>query len=129
MILSENWLREWVNPELDTEALAHTLTMAGLEVDAVTPLAEGSMALSWRRLSRLNPTPMPTSCAYAASTLAVKRYRLYAARPMRLQVSRRHWRNPVPSCPVASRSKRPSYVASSRRVCLLRRRIKPIRGP
>jgi len=41
VILSENWLREWVNPDLDAEALAHTLTMAGLEVDAVTPLAEG----------------------------------------------------------------------------------------
>ena len=30
VILSENWLREWVNPDLDAEALAHTLTMAGL---------------------------------------------------------------------------------------------------
>ena len=40
MILSENWLREWVNPDLDVEALAHTLTMTGLEVDAVTPLAD-----------------------------------------------------------------------------------------
>jgi phenylalanyl-tRNA synthetase beta chain len=41
MILSESWLREWVNPDLDTHELAHRLTMAGLEVDAVTPLAEG----------------------------------------------------------------------------------------
>ena len=41
MILSENWLREWVNPDLDAQALAHALTMAGLEVDAVTPLADG----------------------------------------------------------------------------------------
>ena len=41
MILSENWLREWVNPDLDAEALAHTLTMAGLEVDTLTTLADG----------------------------------------------------------------------------------------
>ena len=41
MIVSEKWLREWVNPELDTTALAHCLTMAGLEVDSVTPVAEG----------------------------------------------------------------------------------------
>ena len=41
MILSESWLREWVNPDLDSDELAHRLTMAGLEVDAVTPLAEG----------------------------------------------------------------------------------------
>ena len=35
MILSESWLREWVNPDLDSDGLAHRLTMAGLEVDAV----------------------------------------------------------------------------------------------
>jgi phenylalanyl-tRNA synthetase beta chain len=32
----ESWLREWVNPKLDTGALAHQLTMAGHEVDDVT---------------------------------------------------------------------------------------------
>ncbi len=35
MKLSENWLREWVNPAIDTESLADQLTMAGLEVKAV----------------------------------------------------------------------------------------------
>ena len=39
MIISEQWLREWVSPDLDTEALAHQITMAGLEVDAVEPVA------------------------------------------------------------------------------------------
>ena len=39
MIISEQWLRSWVNPALTTEELAHQLTMAGLEVDAVTPVA------------------------------------------------------------------------------------------
>jgi phenylalanyl-tRNA synthetase beta chain len=34
---SEKWLREWVDPALDTEGLAHRLTMAGLEVEAVEP--------------------------------------------------------------------------------------------
>jgi phenylalanyl-tRNA synthetase beta chain len=33
MKFSENWLREWVNPQLDSAALAHHLTMAGHEVD------------------------------------------------------------------------------------------------
>jgi len=35
MKFSERWLREWVNPELDTEALVEQLTMAGLEVDGL----------------------------------------------------------------------------------------------
>ncbi len=37
MKLSENWLREWVNPAIDTESLVSQLTMAGLEVEAVEP--------------------------------------------------------------------------------------------
>ncbi|MCP4273460.1 MAG: phenylalanine--tRNA ligase subunit beta [Gammaproteobacteria bacterium] len=40
MKFSENWLREWVNPEIDTESLCEQLTMAGLEVDGVEPAAE-----------------------------------------------------------------------------------------
>jgi len=39
MKFSEAWLREWANPAIDTDTLAAKLTMAGLEVDAVTPAA------------------------------------------------------------------------------------------
>ena len=39
MKLSEKWLREWVSPKLDTKMLAHRLTMAGLEVGAMEPVA------------------------------------------------------------------------------------------
>ncbi|WNB74186.1 phenylalanine--tRNA ligase subunit beta [Methylomonas koyamae] len=39
MQVSEAWLRELVNPPIDTAELVAQLTMAGLEVDAVTPVA------------------------------------------------------------------------------------------
>ena len=39
MKISESWLREWVNPPVATEQLVQQVTMAGLEVDAVTPVA------------------------------------------------------------------------------------------
>ncbi len=39
MNISEQWLREWVSPSLTTEALAHQITMAGLEVDSIEPVA------------------------------------------------------------------------------------------
>lgn len=39
MKISENWLREWVSPKLDTQALANCLTMAGLEVGAIERVA------------------------------------------------------------------------------------------
>ncbi len=37
MQISEAWLREYVNPAITTEELVEQLTMAGLEVDSVTP--------------------------------------------------------------------------------------------
>ncbi len=39
MKFSEQWLREWVNPSVNTEQLSHQLTMCGLEVDAIEPVA------------------------------------------------------------------------------------------
>ena len=39
MKFSELWLREWVNPALDSAALSEQITMAGLEVDGVDPVA------------------------------------------------------------------------------------------
>lgn len=39
MRFSEAWLREWVNPPIDTATLSAQLSMAGLEVDAVEPAA------------------------------------------------------------------------------------------
>ena len=39
MKFSESWLREWVSPEIDSDALAHQITMAGLEVDGVDAVA------------------------------------------------------------------------------------------
>ncbi|KFC49684.1 hypothetical protein DK37_03340 [Halomonas sp. SUBG004] len=39
MKFSEQWLRDWVTPQLDTQAIADQITMAGLEVDAVEPVA------------------------------------------------------------------------------------------
>lgn len=39
MKLSEHWLREWVNPDINCQALCHQLTMAGLEVDSCHPVA------------------------------------------------------------------------------------------
>lgn len=37
MKISENWLREWVDPPIDSKSLVEQLTMAGLEVETVEP--------------------------------------------------------------------------------------------
>ena len=41
MKISENWLREFANPDCDSATLMHRLTMAGLEVESVEPLGDG----------------------------------------------------------------------------------------
>ncbi|MBX9586780.1 MAG: phenylalanine--tRNA ligase subunit beta [Gammaproteobacteria bacterium] len=39
MKFSEQWLRQWVNPPIETKALCDQLTLAGLEVDKIEPVA------------------------------------------------------------------------------------------
>ncbi len=39
MQFPESWLREFCNPPISTEQLAETLTMAGLEVEELRPVA------------------------------------------------------------------------------------------
>ncbi|MFX6717080.1 hypothetical protein ABTH63_19725, partial [Acinetobacter baumannii] len=40
MKISESWLRTWVNPAIDSEMLTDQLTMLGLEVDELAPIAK-----------------------------------------------------------------------------------------
>ena len=41
MKFSEKWLREWVDPSMTTDELAHRLTMIGHEVDGLEPQGHG----------------------------------------------------------------------------------------
>ena len=56
MKFSENWLRTWVNPDLSSEALAHTLTMAGLEVEALDAMLDD-------KVFTLKLTPNRSDCS------------------------------------------------------------------
>ncbi|WP_301430328.1 phenylalanine--tRNA ligase subunit beta [Acinetobacter baumannii] len=40
MKISENWLRTWVNPAIDSDTLSDQLTMLGLEVDELAPVVK-----------------------------------------------------------------------------------------
>ena len=57
MKFSENWLREWVNPALDRDALVAQLTMAGLEVDGVEPVAADLSAVVVAEVLSVAPHP------------------------------------------------------------------------
>ena len=57
MKFSENWLREFVNPKLTTEELAEQLTMAGLEVEAISPVAAEFSDVVIGDILEVNPHP------------------------------------------------------------------------
>lgn len=57
MRVSEKWLREWVDPRVETAELAHRLTMAGLEVDAVEPVAGAFSGVVVAAIRECRPHP------------------------------------------------------------------------
>lgn len=57
MKFSESWLRSYVNPPLDSAALAHILTMAGLEVEALEAVAPPFSAVVVGRVDSLTKHP------------------------------------------------------------------------
>ncbi|HWQ94873.1 MAG TPA: phenylalanine--tRNA ligase subunit beta [Gammaproteobacteria bacterium] len=57
MKLSEQWLREWVNPPLSTTELADMLTMAGLEVESTQPVAQSFAGVVVGEITEIKPHP------------------------------------------------------------------------
>jgi len=57
MRVSEKWLREWVDPKIGTQELAHVLTMAGLEVDEIVPAAAKFSGVVVGKVLEISPHP------------------------------------------------------------------------
>jgi len=57
MQFSEKWLRTMVDPPLATEALAHLLTMSGLEVEACEPVAPAFQGVVVAQVRAVAPHP------------------------------------------------------------------------
>lgn len=57
MQFPEFWLRAMANPSIDTNALAHQLTMAGLEVETVEPVAPPFSGVVVARIESVQPHP------------------------------------------------------------------------
>ena len=55
MKFSEAWLREWVDPDIGREELLDQLTMAGLEVDGVEPVAGALQGTVVARIDAVKP--------------------------------------------------------------------------
>ncbi|MBP6018136.1 MAG: phenylalanine--tRNA ligase subunit beta [Burkholderiaceae bacterium] len=57
MLFPESWLRTLVNPDLDTQALSHRLTMAGLEVEETNPAAPPFSGIVVAHILSIAPHP------------------------------------------------------------------------
>ncbi|MCR6665803.1 MAG: phenylalanine--tRNA ligase subunit beta [Methyloversatilis sp.] len=57
MQFSEKWLRSFVDPEIDTAALSHLLTMAGLEVEELDPAAAAFTSVVVAEVLSVAPHP------------------------------------------------------------------------
>ena len=57
MRFSEAWLRSCVNPDIATAELAAQLTMAGLEVDSIEPVAAPFSGVVVGEVLELSPHP------------------------------------------------------------------------
>ena len=57
MQFPESWLRAFVNPDLDTDALSHRLTMAGLEVEETTTAAPPFSGIVVAYIKEVGPHP------------------------------------------------------------------------
>ena len=57
MKFSEQWLREWVNPDISTAELCEQFTMAGLEVDSVEPAAPSFHGIVVGHVLKVSPHP------------------------------------------------------------------------
>ncbi|MBK9608980.1 MAG: phenylalanine--tRNA ligase subunit beta [Betaproteobacteria bacterium] len=74
MQFSEHWLRTWVNPPLDSDQLAHALTMAGLEVEdsaAVAPPCSGVVVAQVLEVARHPNADRLSVCKVDAGTGAM----------------------------------------------------------
>lgn len=57
MKFSERWLREWVDPPVSTAKLVEQLTLAGLEVDSVAPVAPRFTGVVVAEVREMRPHP------------------------------------------------------------------------
>src|SRR5690606_4413292 len=55
--ISENWLREWVNPSADIQQIADQLTLAGLEVEGIENIVTDFSGVIVARIESVTPHP------------------------------------------------------------------------
>ena len=122
MMVSLKWLRDYVDVDLPAAELADRLTMAGLEVDAISEMRPAFRGSWWPEYSLSSPIPTRTNCPSVKSQPAKQAFRSSAAP----QYPRRRYSSPCPGRGGPSRwiwsSRDHESGAKSPRGCSVRKR-------
>jgi phenylalanyl-tRNA synthetase beta chain len=81
MIFSEQWLREWVSPNLETQELVDELTMAGLEVDGSSPVAREFQGIVVGLVETVEPHPDADKLSLCSVSDGAKSYQVVCGAP------------------------------------------------
>ncbi len=124
MKFSESWLRTLVDPKLSSEELSHLLTMAGLEVEELDPVAPQFNDVVVAQVLEVDQAPRcrPAQCLQGRYRPRRADDRSSAARRMSPSACACRAPCPAPACPAISSSRSPRCVASSPPACFVRPR-------
>lgn len=81
MKFSEAWLREWVDPAIGRDELLDQLTMAGLEVDGVEPVAQALQGTVVARIDAVEPHPHAPNLQVCAVSDGAGRHQVVCGAP------------------------------------------------
>ena len=81
MQFPESWLRQFCNPDLTTEGLAETLTMAGLEVEDVHPAAPMFSGVVVGQVRAVQPHPNADKLRVTGAKFEDKKYYRHSGYP------------------------------------------------
>lgn len=81
MIFSEQWLREWVSPDLETQQLIDELTMAGLEVDGSMPVARQFSGIVVGLVESVQPHPDADKLSLCSVSDGVESFQVVCGAP------------------------------------------------
>ena len=105
-------------PEVTTEELAHQITMAGLEVDAIEPVAGDFSGVVVAEIMSAEPHPDADKLRVCQVSAGSESLQIVCGAPnARRWLERRRWPRLAVCCPVISKSRRPSCAAWSPRAC------------
>ena len=120
MIISEQWLRTWVSPQVTTDALSHKLTMIGLEVDSIAGAAEAFSGVVVAQIIAAEQHPDADKLRVCTVNAGDETVQIVCGAPNARAGLVAPLAKVGQCCPATSRSRKPNSAAWSLKACSAR---------